>query len=332
MGTLYDWQLRTWEERADGMPVPVGTLAAQCKTTATKIQLGDNGWEYGYELPIYVWLLKHREVVLGDEVLLWTGTEIKLESTAATRCNWQHRDVVAALTNPDSQNWWWRAKFRPVRNRTEEERLRLLGKALREAAEEPVPEEGLIRHVRGESPLPRALEELKFDPFETDDKWLTARMPDPMRFDWRSLKALDRGYSLAEAPAHNPAHRSGPKPGAALPMWSFGVCAEFQQAFEDIKDSAWVHPRFGEVWDDVGGSRWTVQQAQNEILEAAVWQAMAGKVGDVPLVERVVRLANEGLGKLREPEARGHRTTPQRHFTRRILDAQVGFAEGEDAD
>jgi hypothetical protein len=187
-------------------------------------------------------------------------------------------------------------------------------------------QERLVRPLRGESALPQALQELKFDPFETDDKWLTARMPDPMRFHWKDVRALAGDYSVAR----NPAHRSGPKPRHPdkkdqridLPLWSFGVCADFDEAFNSIREAAMADERLWQTRDP-GGPEGVIQQKEFDILDAAVWQAMAGRVGNGQVVDRVVELFHLASGTrfVRRPP-RGSRAKPARHFTRRILDFQ----------
>ncbi len=333
MGTIYDWQLRTPKDQPAGMPAPVGTVRPLPSTTATIIEKKDGNWSYCEEedeLPIEVWLLKHREVVLGgpdaEEVLLWTGMEVKLARTAATG-KWMHKDLIVAL-NPSSLNWWWNAKFRPVRKRSVQKKLGDLQKALQSARSRRADEKDPVRPVRGESVLPQALQALPFDPFETDDKWLTARMPDPMRFHWNDVRALAGNYSVAR----NPAHRSGAKPrhpdkkGQRVnpPFWSFGVCADFEEAFKDIRGAA-MAMKDGRLFQtrDPGGPEWVIQQVEFDLLDMAVWQAMAGRVGRGQVVDRVIELFHLAHGARIGPRPpTGRRAKPARHFTKRVLDVQ----------
>ncbi|MEP6716431.1 MAG: hypothetical protein ABJC09_12740 [Terriglobia bacterium] len=325
MGMISDWDLRHPPPAPErGMAVNVGFADATQEATATVVEKKNGVWGYREggreaEIGIHVWLLKHREIDLGgleeSEVLLWTGMEVKLESTACTR-HWKHKDLVAALVGPTayrrSLNWWSAAKFRPARNQGPAQRLERVRKKLKETRSEQTPEFGPVRTLRGESALPRALAELKFDPFETDKNWLTARMPDPMRFQWNDVRAIGGEYSIA----HNPAHRDGvkPKPGKAGPKWSFGLCADLETARSEIRHAVLADQRFSKFSHLLpSGYHGSVEEHFVEILDAAVWQAIAGSVGDTDLVTRAVRLyhdACEAGTKRLKKEPRSSRGKP----------------------
>jgi hypothetical protein len=296
VGTVYDWQLRSRPERPSGLPEKVGTGSASLSATATILEKKNGVWSYcpvEEELKIDVWLLKHREVVLSDEeVLLWTGMEISLNSTAATR-KWMQKDMTVALY-PSDHNWWWTSKLKPSRKRSPKKKLDMLAAALKEvraSRRENEPDDRLVRPVRNESALPEALQKLKFDPFETDKDVLIARMPDPLRFHWGDVRALGGDYSIA----HNPAHRNAAK--TEKPLWAFGICAHPEEAFKALKFAAISDPRFGQTRNP-GGRDPLVERFEFEILDAAVYQAMAGRVkaGESP-VDRVIDIFRKAAAK-----------------------------------
>lgn len=344
MGTILDGRIRhPIPVEKEAGPREVGAIHARQKCSATIIgkPKGSDRWCYCGELEIYVWPLKYHERALGGrastgpgDILLWAGMEVKLEVNADNQ-RWRGKHLIAALTNPVSQNWVGCAAFRSPLHRGREQILGGLREALhrevlrremeRRTAEISAPQNE-VAQVWGESALPEALRTLPYDPFETDKDWLTARLPDPLRFRWPQVEAVGDDYSLAR----NPLYRDGPKPpkstdrrnrdrdgdrqNRSIPRWSFGICADLETARKEIREEALRNDRLLELPGRPGGpSHSAVLEATEGLIETAIWQALAGRTGgerSVPVVHRVVRYVHdhmEAASKRFEGKPRGVR-------------------------
>jgi hypothetical protein len=313
MGTILDTRLRQPRVvRVPGVPREVGAILAMQACSATIIEKRRDGvWCYGSELDIDVWPLKYHERALAPrETLLWTGMEIKLEANGDNR-RWKHKHLVAALTRPVSQNWFAYAAFRPPLHRGSARVLEGVREAFhREREQRKSPGAGApanaVASVMGESALPEALRALRYDPFETSREWLTARLPDPLRFRWADVEPVTENYSLAR----NPNYRDGPKPPrkkdaqkedghrTGRPLWSFGVCAELTAARDEIRQEALANPRLWEMPGRPGGPHSRALEVVDTLLDASIWQALAGRPGGdraVPVVNRVIRYVHDHM-------------------------------------
>src|ERR1700683_1428508 len=75
------------------------------------------------------------------------------------------------------------------------------------------------------------------------------------------------------------------------PRWSFGICAALEDARKDIRTQAFSDPRLLELPRRPGGPH-------SAALDAAIWQALAGRPGGeraVPVVGRVIRYVHDYL-------------------------------------
>jgi hypothetical protein len=277
MGTILDSKLRRAKVTyRPGELRPVGATSARCECSATVIRKRENGWWYDEEeLPIEVWPIQYQEVELADgNTLLWSGMAAKLRADKHGR-EWKGKHLITALVEPESQNWYACAPFRPPKHRS---------KAVIDAA--------LNKAAKKGGSLPATIHSLRFDPFETDGKWLTARFVDPMRFRWPEVETIDDGYAVAHA-------RISLK--TMKPLWSFGVCVDLDAARRDLRIEAFLTNRLDELPGRPGGAHGEAQKALDEILDTAIWQALAGRTEGSKasrVVDRVIHYVHNKLENL----------------------------------
>jgi len=87
MGSILDSELRQ-PPPPPGQPIPVGSKEARDSRTATLTQRNGDGWEYGKEVTISVWLNRLLELPSGSKVLYWSGIEIKCAKECTEGTTW----------------------------------------------------------------------------------------------------------------------------------------------------------------------------------------------------------------------------------------------------
>lgn len=226
---------------------PIGALEAHRGATATDIRKDADGfWYYSTdEIPVKLWPNRFLEVDVPDGHLIWMGLEVKTDDIAL-----RGRHFAFSL-EPYSLNWFGHAPFRRAA-KTKADMQRALRKAQQKLGD-----------------LPSALQAITWDPFETNRKFLTARLTSPIRINWADAKALDEQYTFGRTINYafgvNSAHHK--------PNWIFGICDDFNQAAADLKR---------ECLTDLKLYRQLVMEPLDlfeSALHGAIQQALAGRKG-----------------------------------------------------
>jgi hypothetical protein len=287
MGRISDRYLRRLpREKARGRMVKIGSQAAEREATATVVEKVGGVWRYGKEVGIRVWMNSLLELAVNDgSRLVWRGLEIQLALDSETK-RWKHADLTAGLF-PLSQDWRLSAKLRPARNRSVGQKMKLVEAALRT-------QNGAVE---------KALLDLRFDVFETSNKWLTARLADPLRMRWDAVIGL--GEQFARTRGTN--YRSEKKA-----YWHFGLCGDAARAKDEVLrefGEARLYERLESTWRRKTGYPSMTNEMAWPVLGQAVEAALAGVDGGDRrgrVAERALRLFHEVMeaGAKRE-ERRG---------------------------
>jgi hypothetical protein len=246
----------------------IGAAKAAMSPTATAIRKKNDGfWYYtDEETELTVWPNRFLEFPWSEgKRLFWVGLEVKTRNMA-----WKGKDLVFAL-EPYSLNWYGSG------------RLRAAAKDQKSVAK------ALAKRTGGDdTKLHESLGELPYDPFETDRKWLTARLDAPTRMHWDDLTPVDRQFAVG---------RSLNYTAGKEPQWFFAVCEDLWAAEEGVKREVQLH-RYFEEWTRDGP-----QDSIDSLLGRAVRQALAGRSGgdkDARVVLRagkILQRAMEAAGK-----------------------------------
>ena len=239
------------EPRTVGSAVKVGKIAAMPpEVTATAIRKSpkDNCWYYEVEeVKLQVWPNRFLEIPYETNLhLIWMGLEVK-----TTDFDWNGKQVAFAL-EPYSLNWYGNAPLRPAA-KSKADAARMIRKAREKAGGDWL----------------KALDAIAHDPFETNRKWLTARLKNPMRLHWDDVKPLGGQFAYGRSVNYT----YGAKGQETKPHWVFSICEDFGQAVEDVKR---------EIQSDYKlAARMVMEPADifDATLTASVKQALAGRAG-----------------------------------------------------
>jgi len=248
MGSVREKDLwRLLEPKKVGSLEPVGAASAMGRPTATAIRKKDDGfWYYKTEeVPLEFWPNRFLEVPFDGGQVIWMGLEVKTKDF-----EWKRKHLSFAL-KPYSLNWYGSSAFRPAAKRKAD-----VQRALKKKYEKT-------------GDLRAALQDLSYDPFETNRDYLTARLSAPTRLHWDGVKPLGEQFSFGRSVNYS----FGSKGKENAPQWMFGVCDEYELARADLKT---------EILADIKLSRKLPMEPAaifDASLEAAIRQALAGREG-----------------------------------------------------
>jgi hypothetical protein len=206
--------------RPPGHSRPIAPVERRQKLTATLSYMNSSGEvAFGREVKIeqeFGWLQLPPELEGGDEFRVWVGFEVQ------TRDPELRNSTLVVATHPYSTDWFDWADFKPILNRSREERLRTLR----------APGVRLSTMFRSRPELPT-------ENLESRPGWLTARLSLPTRTKGLAITSRARFqtqdvWNVFESSVNGRYQRT-----RQSDLWCFGACRQF----ESCRDALRVSPQ-----------------------------------------------------------------------------------------